>query len=45
MKVLAEVLAGLNVLNLLGGVALGVLFANPIKALLGKVLSKVGLVK
>ena len=42
MKVLAEVLAGLNVLNLLGGAALGVIFAGPIKSLLGKVLAKVG---
>ena len=42
MSVLNSVLAGLNVVNLLGGVALGVIFGPAIKSILGYVLAKVG---
>lgn len=42
MKTLAAVLAGLNVVNLLGGAALGVVFAHPIRQIVGSVFAWIG---
>ena len=45
MNYVYGILAGLNVANLLGGVALGVIFSTPIKAILYGVLAKLHIVQ